>query len=148
VYKKLFFFFSFRLESAEISFPVKHYESVYDLLTNVPHFGEPYIKEKFISTFSEYINKYEPREKSSKELIHSRIGENSLRIGDNVISHFPNRVYNGLEDLAETFMNPAICSSSRENVSVKDNSDFASSEPVYVYKTSNQIWLGILTLDF
>jgi len=50
-----------------------------------------------------------------------------------VVSHFPNRVYNGLEDLAETFMNPAICSSSRENVSVKDNSHFASHEPVYVY---------------
>ena len=79
-----------------------------------------------------YINKYKPREKSSKEIIHSCIGENSLRFGDNVVSHFPNPVYNGLEDLAETIMNPD-CNSSRIDVSVKDNSDFASPEPVYVY---------------
>jgi len=40
-------------------------------------------------------------------LLNSCIGENSLRIGENVVSHFPNRVYNGLEDLAETIMIPA-----------------------------------------
>ena len=69
--KKLFLLSTLRLESAEISFPVKHYESVYDL-TNLPHFWEPYKKGKFISTFIEYINKYEPCEKSSKELyIHA-----------------------------------------------------------------------------
>jgi len=28
---------------------------------------------------------------------------------NNELSHFPNRVYNGLEDLAETIMNPANC---------------------------------------
>ena len=60
-YKKLFLLNTLRLESAEISFPVKHYESVYDL-TN---FWEPYKKEKFIITFSEYINNYESLEKSS-----------------------------------------------------------------------------------
>jgi hypothetical protein len=76
-----------RLDSAEIRFPIKHFESVYDL-TNLPPFGEPSKKEKCISTFSQYINKYEPREKSSKELIHPCMGENSLRIGDNVVSHF------------------------------------------------------------
>ena len=59
--------------------------------------------------------------------------ENSLRIRDNVVSHLPNHVYNGLEDLAETIMNPANCHSTRVNVSVKDNYDFASPEPVYVY---------------
>jgi len=40
---------------------------------------------------------------------------------DNVVSHSPNGVYNGLEDLAETIMNPANFHSSRVNVSVKDN---------------------------
>ena len=40
-------------------------------------------------------------------LINPGIGENSLRIRDNVVSHFPNRVYNVFEDLAETIMNPA-----------------------------------------
>jgi hypothetical protein len=51
----------------------------------------------------------------------------------NVVSRFPNRVYNGLEDLAETIMNPANCHSSGANVSLKDNSNFASPELVYVY---------------
>jgi len=51
-----------------------------------------------------------------------------------VVSHLPNRVYNGLEDLAETIMNPANCHSSRVNVSVKDNCDFASSETVCLYR--------------
>ena len=54
-------------------------------------------------------------------------------IRDNVVSKFPNRVYNGLEDLAETIMNPANCHSSPVNAPVKGNSDFASPEPVYVY---------------
>jgi hypothetical protein len=50
-----------------------------------------------------------------------------------VVSHFPNRVYDGLEDFSETIMNPANCHSSSVNVSVKGNSDFASPEPVDVY---------------
>ena len=97
-----------------------------------PIFGKR-IKNITISTFSEYINKYEPFNKSSNKLINSCIGENSLRIRDNVVSHFPNRVYNGLEDLAEKIMNPPNCHSTRINMNVKDNYDFASPKPVYVY---------------
>ena len=132
-YKKLFLLNTVPLDSEGISFPVKHHESVYDLLTHLPYFWEPYKKDKFISTFSEYINKYEPYNKSSNELINSCIEENSLRIRDNVVSHFPNRVYNGLEDLAEKIMYPANCHSTRVNVPVKDNSDYASPEPVHFY---------------
>jgi len=60
-----------------------------------------------------------------------------------VVSHFPNHVYNGLENLAETIMNPANCHSSRVNVSVKDNFDFASPDHVYVYTgiiKPNLVW--------
>ena len=49
-----------------------------------------------------------------------------------MVFHFLNRVYNGLEDLAEIIMYPADCHSSRVNESVKDNSDFVSPEHVYV----------------
>jgi len=59
---------------------------VYDLLTNVPHFWEPYKKEQFSSTFSEYINKYVPRDKSNMELINSCIANNSLMIGENYLT--------------------------------------------------------------
>jgi len=38
-YKNLFLLNTLRLDSAEISLPVKHYESVNDLLTNPPLFG-------------------------------------------------------------------------------------------------------------
>ena len=58
--KILFLLNTLRLYSEENCFPVEHYESVYDLLTHLPYFWEPYKKDKFISTFSEYINKYEP----------------------------------------------------------------------------------------
>jgi len=33
----------------------------------------------------------------------------TVRIGENEVSFFPTRVYNGLEDLAETIMNSASC---------------------------------------
>jgi hypothetical protein len=42
-------------------------------------------------------------------------------------------VYNGLEDLAEKIMIPANCHSSRISLSVEENSNFATSEPVHVY---------------
>ena len=132
-YKKLFLLNTPRLDSEEISFPVKHYESMYDL-THLPYFLEPYKKDKFISTFSEYIKIYELYNESSNTFINSCIEECSLRIRDNVVSHVPNRVYNRLDDLAETIMYPANCHSTRVNVPVKDNYDFASPEPVYVYR--------------
>ena len=64
--QKFFLLNTIRLITTEISIPVKHYESVYDLLTNIPRYWQPYKMEIFVSTFSENINKYEPREKSSK----------------------------------------------------------------------------------
>ena len=54
-------------------------------------------------------------------------------IGENMPSHFPVKVYNGVEDLVETIMNPSNCCSFRVTLVVKDNFDFALSEPVYVY---------------
>ena len=118
-----------RLGSGEISFPVKHYKSLNDLLALLPYFWKPYKKEKFISTFNEYSNKYE----TYNNLINSCIGESSLRIRDNVVSHFHNRVYNGLEDLAETIVNPANCHSNKVTLPMKDNYNFVSPEPVCVY---------------
>ena len=96
-------------------------------------FLEPFKKEKFISIFSEYINKYIHCDRSGKELINSCIGENSRRIGENAVSHFPIRVYIVLEDLEETNTNPANCPSSTLTASVKDNSDFVTPEPVSFY---------------
>ena len=58
-FKKYLLFNTLRLGSEEISFPVKHYESVHDLVAHLPYFREPCKKDKFISTFNEYINKYE-----------------------------------------------------------------------------------------
>jgi hypothetical protein len=50
------------------------------------------------------------------------------------MSCFPNRVYNGLEDLAETIMNHANCHSYIVTMPVKHNSYFATPDPVYVYQ--------------
>ena len=120
-----------RLDSEEIIFPVKHYESVFDLLTNIPQFYEPSKKRKFCPYFfSNYIKKYQ---KQSEELFNSCRGENSIMVNENLFSYFPVRVYNGIDDLAETIMNAANCRSSTVNLSTKDYFNFAQPEPVYIY---------------
>ena len=114
----------------EIIFSVKHYASVFDLLTNIPRIFEPFIHEKFIRIFSNYINKYEGQ---SKELFNSCRGENSVIVNESLVSYFPARTYNDINDLAETIINPSNCRSSTMNFSTKDNFNFAQPEPVYVY---------------
>ena len=71
-----------------------------DLLTNIPDFLGPPKKERFMRIFSEYLNKY-TEEEPSKQLFNSCYGENSVKNDNHVVSHFPARVYNGLENLAE-----------------------------------------------
>jgi len=53
-----------------------------------------------------------------------------------MVSHFPGKVCNGVEDLLETLMTPSNFRSSAmvtPNLAVKDNFDFSLPEPVYVY---------------
>ena len=131
-YKNRFRHSTIRLHSQDVIFPVKDYESMLDILTNIPDLLEPSKKERFIRIFSEYLNKY-TEEKPSKQLFNSCYGENYVKIDNHIVSHFPVRIYNGLEDLAETIMNPANCRTSRITVSLKDNADFTTPLPVYVY---------------
>jgi len=104
--------------------------NVFDLLTNIPRFYEPAINESFIRIFSNYINKYEGQ---SKELFNSCRGENSIIVNENLVSYFPARTYNDINDLAEIIINPANCRSSTVNLSTKDKFNFSQPEPVYVY---------------
>jgi hypothetical protein len=66
-------------------------------------------------------------------LFNSCYAENSAKIDNHIVSHFTAHIYNGLEDLAETIMNPANCHTSRITVSLKDNPHFITPEPVYVW---------------
>ena len=117
----------FRLDSEEITFPVKHYESVFD---RIPQIYEPSINENFVHVFSNYINKYQ---KQIEEFFNSCRGENSIIVDENLVSYFPARLYNGIEDLAETTINPANCHSSTENVTTKANFNFTQPESEYIY---------------
>jgi len=54
-------------------------------------------------------------------------------VNDNLVSYFPARTYNNINDLAETNINPANCRSSTVNLSTKDNFNFAQPAPLYVY---------------
>ena len=128
--KKRFLHNSIRLGSEEFTFPVKHYESLLDLLTNTPRLLQPSIKENFIRIFNEYINK---NQEQSNELFSSCRGVNSIVINGNFVSYFPARVYDGNEDLAKTIMNPTNCRTSIVTLFSKDNFDFAIPEPVYIY---------------
>ena len=91
---------------------------MFDLLTNIPRLFQPSIKENFIRIFREYINKYPEQ---SDEFVSSCCGENSIVFNENLVSYFPARVYNGIEDLEETIMNPANCRSSLVMLHTKDN---------------------------
>jgi len=119
---------SFRFGGNHIS--CTNYESVFDLLTNIPQFYEPSINENFFRIFSNYIYKYQWQ---SEELFNSCRGENSIMVKENLVFKFPARVFNGIEDLAETIMNSSNCRSSTVNLSTKDNFNFAQPEPVYIY---------------
>ena len=103
---------------------------MFHILTNIPKFFEPSIIEKFFCIFSNYINKYQ---RQSKAFFNSCRWENSFKVSDNLLSYFPARIYNGLNDLAETVMNPSNCRSSTVTLSSKYNFNFAQPEPVYVY---------------
>jgi hypothetical protein len=70
---------------------------------------------------------------TTKELLGVCYGQNSLQIGEKLVSHFPIRVYKSLEGLAKTVMTPANCRSSKVPVPGTDNSSFAAPEPVFVY---------------
>ena len=69
----------------------------------------------------------------NKKLFNSCHGENSITLDDNVVSYFPARVYDGIEDLAKTIMNPGNCRTSKVTLFSKDNFYFALPEPVYIY---------------
>jgi len=118
-----------RSDSQEVIFPVEDYESMLDLLTNILDLLEPSKKETFLRIFSEYLNKYKNQVRNCLIRATGKI----VKIDNHIIFHFPARIYNGVEDLAETIMNPANCHTSRITVSLKDNPDFTIPEPVYVY---------------
>jgi hypothetical protein len=129
-YKKRYLHNTLRLGLEDIVFPLKHYESVFDLLTNIPQFFEPSANGYFIRIFSNYINKYEGQ---SNDLFRSSRGENSIMVKENLVSYFTSRAYDSINDLAETIMNSVNCCSSTVKHYIKDNINFAHPEPVYVY---------------
>jgi len=108
-----------------------YYECMLGLVANIPDLLEPSKKERIMHIFSEYLNKY--TEEPSTQLFNSCYVENSVKIDNHIVSHFTARLYNGLEDFDERIMNPANCHTSRITVSLKDNPDFTTAEPLYVY---------------
>jgi hypothetical protein len=117
-YKKRFRHNILRLDWQNVPFPVKHYESMFDLVNNIPELLEPSKKETFMRIFSEYLNIYaQQREaKSGERWFNSCYGAISVMIDNHLVSHFPARVYNRLEDLAKTILDPANCRTSKVTI--------------------------------
>jgi hypothetical protein len=134
-YKKRFRHNILRLDSQDIPFPVKDYESMLGLLNNIPELLEPFKKETFVRIFSKYVNIYAQQREAKpwQRLFNSCYGASSVMIDNQLVSHFPARVYNGLDGLTETILDPSNCRTSKVTVSLKDNPDFILPEPVYVY---------------
>jgi hypothetical protein len=63
-------------------------------------------------------------------------------IKKNIVSYFPARAYDGIDDLAETITNPANCCSLTMIHFIKHNIIFAHTEPVYIYKDIKQNLVG------
>ena len=122
-----------RLVSAEIKFPVKHYKSLNDLIVTVAEFLESSAREEFIATFNDHINQYLLTDWFATDLLKTCYEENSFQIDNKVVSHFPVRMYDNLDDLAKTIMNPDNYRSSAVSLPAEDNSGFTTQEPVYVY---------------
>jgi len=55
--------------------PVINYEAVFDLLTNIPKFFEPFVNENTLRIFNKYINKYQIK---NEALFNSSRGENTI----------------------------------------------------------------------
>jgi hypothetical protein len=68
-----------------------------------------------------------------ERLFNSCYGASSVVLDNNLVSHFPARVYNGFEDLTKTILDPANCRTSKVTVVLKDNPDFTAPEPFYIY---------------
>ena len=111
-----------RLGSEDI-FSLKHYESVFDPLSNIPQFFEPSANENFIRIFYNFINNYNGQ---INDLYKSCRGENSIMFKENLVPYFPSRAYDSIDHLAETIMNPPNCRSSTVNHPIKDNINFCS----------------------
>ena len=82
-----------RLGSTEIKIPVRHYNSLYDLIVTAAEFLESSKKQGFITTFSGFLNKNIHSDGFTTELLNTCYEENSVQIDDKVVSQFPVRMY-------------------------------------------------------
>jgi hypothetical protein len=123
-----------RINSMEIKFLVRYYTSLHDIfVTLMKHFKTADEKQEFVYKFHAYLNKYVSSDGYVTELLGVCYGENSLQIGEKLVSHFPVQVYNGLKDFAKKIMTPANCRSSRIPGVETDNSKFTAPEAIFVY---------------
>ena len=122
-----------RLGSSEIKFPVRHYKSLNDLIVTVAEFLESSAREEFIATFNDHINQYLLTDWFATDLLKVCYEENSLQIDDKIVSHFPVRMYDRLDDLAKAVMKLNNYRSFAVSLPAKDNSCFTTQEAVYVY---------------
>jgi len=74
--------------------------NLFDPLTNIPQFTQPWKYENFNHTISKYINKYQGH---NKELFNSCRSENSIIINENLVSYFRALEYNGIDDLTNNY---------------------------------------------
>ena len=74
------------LGKEEIIFRVKHYESVFHLITVIPEYFETSVNDNFVRSLSNYIHKYEGLNKGLFKSYHE---ENSIMFKENLVSYFP-----------------------------------------------------------
>ena len=55
------------------------------------------------------------------DLFKSCRGENSIMVKEKLVSYFPSRAYDSIDDLAKTIMNSAKCRSSTVKHPIKEN---------------------------
>jgi len=119
--------------SQEIKFPVQHYRSMVDLIGTLSPFLKTSEKNEFVTIYNTHLDNFIPLDGPATLPLRECAGQNSFQVEENVVSHFPVRAYNGLEDLVSTILDPTNCRSSKVTLTVRDNYDFVAPEPVYIY---------------
>jgi hypothetical protein len=124
-----------RRGNVKIDLPVNHYSSMLDLALELSKHYKKASKEweEFYTAFDEALKPYKMPKEVTDELLGTGYGDNSFKLKDSIVAHFPVKTYKGFTDLFDTIMDPANHVSSRVIILTKDNIEFTLPETVYVY---------------
>jgi hypothetical protein len=115
-------------------FPAQHNKSIIDLIATLSPILKTSENNEFVTILNTHLENITTFDGPDTLSLRECAKENTFQIEENVVSHFPVRTYNELDDLDSTTLDPTNCRYSKVSLTVKDNYDFATPEPAYIYR--------------